>query len=502
MKYLFLGVLTALCTTFAAAQTDPVVQSYLPYVTRFSQVQYGGTARLLGVGGAFTALGADFGAVSQNPAGLAMFRSNELVFSPGVRFTSTDTALPNQVSDNDQASKFGFQNLGFVFNTTPSGNSKWSTFNVALGFNQTASYRQNIYYQGTSGGTILNPWFNDSEAFLNGGGNPDDLDPFGAGLGYQANAIYFQDGVASYDFASDPSAPVQRAHSIITSGSTSEMTFGFAGNYDEKLMIGATFGVPIVSYRQDANYTETDPGGGLDGNVPYFSSLDYNDRLRTNGVGFNAKFGATYRVSQQFRIGAAVHSPTFLALTDNYSSSLDYAYEDGNGNSSSQATSPDGTFDYKLRTPWRANFGGAVLLKKYGFVSGDVEWVDYSAARFNLTSDVSSTGNQQLERDLNNGIQRNFKPTVNYRVGGELVLDVFRLRAGYSLNGKAADGEDGFNTAWSAGVGVRGKSAYLDLGYRRATVDGSVQSYAASDAPEAKTKAKFSNILVTVGVKF
>ena len=36
----------------------------------------GGTARFMGAGGAMGALGADFGTLSTNPAGLAMFRLN------------------------------------------------------------------------------------------------------------------------------------------------------------------------------------------------------------------------------------------------------------------------------------------------------------------------------------------------------------------------------------------------------------------------------------------
>ncbi len=37
---------------------------------RYSQIFYGGTARFMSMGGAFTALGGDISSLSQNPAGL------------------------------------------------------------------------------------------------------------------------------------------------------------------------------------------------------------------------------------------------------------------------------------------------------------------------------------------------------------------------------------------------------------------------------------------------
>ncbi|MBP6811749.1 MAG: hypothetical protein KA138_09525, partial [Saprospiraceae bacterium] len=86
------------------------------------------------------------------------------------------------------------------------------------------------------------------------------------------------------------------------------------------------------------------------------------------------------------------------------------------------------------------------------------------------------------------------------RLGGELVLDKFRLRAGVNLNGKPENGKDGFNTAFSMGAGVRSTSFYLDLGYRRGTGIGSVAPYAG--APVATTDIVSSDVLMTLGFKF
>jgi hypothetical protein len=89
---------------------------------------------------------------------------------------------------------------------------------------------------------------------------------------------------------------------------------------------------------------------------------------------------------------------------------------------------------------------------------------------------------------------------MNVRLGGELVLDEFRLRGGFNLLGQPEAGATGFNTGLSAGAGVRGKSFYLDFGWRRGQGVGSVQAY--GDAPVASTKVITNDFLMTLGFKF
>ena len=61
-----------------------VTSQSLSDALRYSTTYAGGTARTVGAGGAFGALGGDFGALSINPAGLATYRSSEITFSAAV----------------------------------------------------------------------------------------------------------------------------------------------------------------------------------------------------------------------------------------------------------------------------------------------------------------------------------------------------------------------------------------------------------------------------------
>ncbi|MFZ4477879.1 MAG: hypothetical protein ACOYPR_21965, partial [Saprospiraceae bacterium] len=134
------------------------------------------------------------------------------------------------------------------------------------------------------------------------------------------------------------------------------------------------------------------------------------------------------------------------------------------------------------------------------FLSADVEWVDYSANRYNFTADVSNQENQQFEREINTAIQRNYQQAMNVKLGAELALDNFRLRGGFNLLGKPEEGATGFNTGLSAGAGVRGKSFFLDFGWRRGQGKGAVSPY--ESAPVASTEVVTNDFLLTLGFKF
>ena len=211
---------------FSQTATDALKYSYLTP---------GGTARFLGAGGAFGALGAEFSTLSQNPAGLATYRTDELMLTPALRFSNTDATLAGAGNPtlSESKSHFHFDNVGIVFNTTPRG-GHWKTFNVGIGYNQLANYNQGVNYSGNGNGTILNNWFASAQHDAPTGVE-DDLDPFTSRLASDVNAIYFEDNVWKYDFSGNPDERIERTQSLTQSGTMNEMVLSFAGNYEEKL---------------------------------------------------------------------------------------------------------------------------------------------------------------------------------------------------------------------------------------------------------------------------
>ena len=68
-----------------------------------------GTARAMGMGNAFGALGGDLTGVSINPAGIGVYRSSEIVGTLGFMSNSSEVG-----DTKESKSDFNVHNLGFV----------------------------------------------------------------------------------------------------------------------------------------------------------------------------------------------------------------------------------------------------------------------------------------------------------------------------------------------------------------------------------------------------
>ena len=124
-------------------------------VVRYSFLEVGGTARSVAIGGGIGALGGDFSVLSTNPAGAAVFRRSEFTFTPTLELSSVDARLiPESNSTiSENKTNFNFNNIGVVFSGTPLS-SKWRTAVFGIGINRMANFHQNIYYEGSSFGSI------------------------------------------------------------------------------------------------------------------------------------------------------------------------------------------------------------------------------------------------------------------------------------------------------------------------------------------------------------
>lgn len=463
---------------------------------RYSYLQVGGTARTIGVGGALGALGADFAALSCNPAGLALYRTSEFVVTPGLYISNSKSQLTkaedNPLIDRRQ-SNFHFDNIGFIFNTKPRSR-KWTAVNVGIGLNRLANFHERVYFEGRSKGSI-------TDRFLEQINQDGESDPFGSELGINTEAVYDlnNDQVYETDFQQAPNVLVPKRQLVDARGSTNELLLSVAGNYDEKLMIGGTIGVPFLSYKETKTYNEDDPNDS----IPFFNSLEFREDLSTSGVGINLKLGLIYRISQMFRIGLAVHTPTAYRMTDNFTNGMSYDFTINGNRIQHDTTSPSGSFSYRLRTPWRVMGSLGIVIGHSGFVSADVEWVDYTSASFRAP-DGSADDDRYLSQ-VNNNISTLYQDAVNIRLGGELALSELRLRAGAGLYGSPFAGNSDFNHYYTAGIGLREKSFYLDFAYKLEFLDEKYSPYLLADSnaqPRVNTTLHNNQFVLTIGFKF
>ena len=98
---------------------------------RYSQIFYGGTARFMSMGGAFTALGGDISSISQNPAGIGVFRSSEITLTPQLYHINTSSNFYG--ISNDYLYNFNLNQAGIV-NSFISNNKETGLISLNMGY--------------------------------------------------------------------------------------------------------------------------------------------------------------------------------------------------------------------------------------------------------------------------------------------------------------------------------------------------------------------------------
>ena len=439
-----------------AALSEVTAQTALDAL-RYSRIYYNGTARFMATGGAFGAVGANFSAISTNPASLGLYRSAEITISPSF-FGSFTTSDYNGYSARDNKLNFALANFGYVYTFNTNKANKQGglrSFSVAFGMNRQNNFNNRIYIQGpnhtssliNSFTDILNtpPLINSKEIRYNY--------PFDIGLAYDCGLIYYDSTQNKY--VSDmPNGGVFQDKSIRTWGSINEFDIAFGGNIADRLYFGLTIAIPSVRYYYQSSYWEEDTGDS----IPYFQSLQYNYTYETHGTGVNFKMGLIYRPANWIRLGAAIHTPNWYpTMNDYWSSSMSAIYD--SALSYPTQYSPSGMYNYEMMTPFRAIASVAFFVSRYGFISGEYEYVNYNQARFRASLDDFS--------DVNTTIINNYKAPLNIRLGTEWRIKMFRLRAGFRYNG-APDKNGDFSNRYTAsgGFGIYIKRFFVDLAYQ------------------------------------
>ncbi len=78
---------------------------------------------------------------------------------------------------------------------------------------------------------------------------------------------------------------------------------------------------------------------------------------------------------------------------------MDSYFDNGSGLPDAQESSPDGIYDYRLKSPFRANAHASVILLKMATISAGYEFVDYSSARLDANDDKFIDENDRIRQD-------------------------------------------------------------------------------------------------------
>ena len=126
---------------------------------RYTQNIYGSTARSMGMGGAFGALGGDFSSITINPAGIGIYRSSEFSISAGSISRNTETQFQgNETKENRFNITLG--SLGLVLaKTNTNRDAKWKQLSIAFGHNRLNDLGTNSFFQGMNYNNSITDYF-------------------------------------------------------------------------------------------------------------------------------------------------------------------------------------------------------------------------------------------------------------------------------------------------------------------------------------------------------
>lgn len=518
MKIPFLCVaLSCICFNAMAQNPDDALRS--------SWFTPNATARVMGIGGTMGSLGGDISANYINPAGTGLIRTKEITFSPGFALNNNTANFRGTAGSGISTNAFAYGPTGITIGGPTNNGGAFSSFTFSFSVNQLANYNNHVHYKG----------FNDqssySEQFLEELSR-DRASPsaalsnyiFGSSLAYYTYLIdtTVQNGNLVYYSLPNPTTGLNQEYDEVTSGSFNEVSLAFAGGINNNLFLGLSLGIPIVNYRRDVTLTETDATSNPNNN---FASSTFATHYSSKGVGLNLKLGIIYKASDAFRVGLAIHSPSFIWYKDQIRASMvtntekylnDPNFPDGTvgANSDDFNNGNPGEVKYQLQTAFKAVASATYLFnpvadpkKQRGFVTADVEYIGYGGSKFsyyNAQDDNNGSGSDYYTT-LNSATSDYLKGNINVRLGGELKFDPVSFRLGGGFYGSPyRDGQLKANRmVLAGGLGYRNHGMSLDLTYEETFTKDVNFPYRLNDKPNTYSELKNNRgtVILTLGIK-
>lgn len=458
-------------TAFAQSQMDAY---------RYAQTELNGTARHMAMGGAFGALGGDISVMNTNPAGLAVYRSSEVVTTLSLSSANAKTAWFGNAMEQTKT-KVNFDNIAYVGYFPTANDEGIVSWNVGFSYNRLKNFRRD--YTMSAGGSV-NTSLSDYIAMRAYGTSSDKLadNPYGnseigdwlSALGFQAGYIdsYNENNKRYYSSFCDKSQEgVWTPYTLSSAqmrvserGAIDQYDISFGMNISDIVLLGATVAITDLNYRLTALYDEAFTND---------NNLYLDNYFATDGTGYSFNVGAIVRPTDFLRLGVAYNSPIWYKMSDVYyaeAGSYITFMEDGKLKERSlDAKSPSDAFtDYQFRSPDKWIFSAAAILGQVGLISVDYEMTNYKNMRMR-----DNYGNEN--EFTNYCIKEDFKVGNTVRVGAEVkVTPQFAVRAGVAYsdgpvrdhlkNGLVEVRTVGFVPFYTVDKGVTNYS--VGLGYR------------------------------------
>ena len=483
-------------------------------ITNLLEKNPNGTARFVSMGGAMGALGGDLSVMGTNPAGTAIYRSSDFNLT-GVLDIVKNSAEYEGTSMSAKYNGSGLNNLGFVI-AIETEESPVKFVNFGVNFRREASFCDNFEMSGTAkvfSQQYVMDFLYRTTPFDVGKMTSDSY----TGLEYNWLALLAADaGLCDIDgnFLSKKGEPIFAPSELSyygeQRGSHDVFDMNISTNINDVIYIGATVGYHKLDYSRYSCYKEKDELGDI---------YSLQNRYKLRGSGFDLKLGAIFRPFKYspFKVAAYLHTPVFYKLTDVYSASIDGPSEtdDFFETTSDLCYGDDFYVSYSLKTAWK--FGAAVsyTFGKYLALNAEYEYDDVTATKFTDGYDIDMAQNEEISYNL--------KAQHTIRLGAELSLGKFALRAGYNYitspfykdaykcidNATIVDTSTEYmnrfgKNVFTFGGGYAGKYLYFDIAYMCQKQNSDFYPFYDMDYinPAATVSTVKQSIMAGIGIRF
>ena len=414
MKKIILFTIAFACAITALAQgTD---DAFL-----YSQAFYHGTAKALGMGNAMGAVGGDMTSVCINPAGMGIYRSDEITTSLNI-LDNYNSSTYYGTTNNGNKMRLSIPNIGYVHAKQRSNYKALRYTQFGFGLTRTNDFNRHSYSKG------INPTSSKIDNYLGqiDGCSPYDLAdlfPYDIGPAWSTYLIdIYTDEIGDYYSSPVPQGNIWQGQKDDFRGRSEEWNFSGSLNFFDKLFIGMSVNLDHIKRVGTRTFMES----RVEGTETDFNEWSFEENLSSTGWGCNGKIGFIYHATPWFRFGAAFHSPTYYNFDESWQTQTTSVISHVTNN----AFSPESHYEYNFVSPLKCVGSMAFVIGGQGMVSLDAEYVNYGAARFkalpNDDYDYSPT---------NENIKSSLKRTLNLRIGSEWLIGNTYLRMGVGYYG-------------------------------------------------------------------
>ena len=383
----------------------------------FSQVMYQGTAKATGMANALGAVGGDQTSICINPAGMGLYRSNELNMSLGLL---CNTLQSSYYGTDETSSKFkmNIPNVGFVTTKEKSNYDfiRFTQFGISL--NRTNDYNLFSKVRG------LNPNSSLIDNYLCqiDGKTPFEVEGKFPYTIYPTWHTYLIDTLHGYYVTPVPQGNLWQSNEWDMKGRSEEWTFSASANCMDRLYIGASLGIAHLKRIGTRTYKEEVPSDFYDYDFRFWT---FEENLSSSGGGINLKLGFIYHANTWLRFGASFHSPTIYSIDESWQTETIHQRKSNH----LKYISPSSKYNYYLFTPLKW-VGSVAFIGHNSMLSLDAEYTNYGSSFFKCTIDDYFDYS-----DTNEEISNNYGRALNIRIGAERMMRSSYIRAGVAYYG-------------------------------------------------------------------